>query len=588
MNRGARKTFDRISWRMRGAVAALALIVAAPAAAGAQGIAGPYLGAKQAEQRGDVAAAAEYFARALARDEDNLALLERTMLNQLASGQVQAGIALARRFHKVQPNHYMGVLALAAEALKGGEPARVRDLLSPESPFVAQIIEAWAAFDAGALDDARALLTRLEGSSANGASGQIVAAYHLGLMEAAMGNDQVALDALTRAADRSNGGTLRLVEAQAGALARMNRPEDAAKVIADRLAGTYGDVALETLGDEILDGAKPGPIITEGTEGAAEALFGVSGLLSRSRNRLGSLAYAQLAVFLDPALNEAQLLIARILDQSEQYQQAIEAYRAIPDGAPETLSARIGEAEVLQAADQADEGIEAMRETVEQFPDALEAYTALGGMLRRERRFEEAAVAYDGAIKLLDQIEPHHWGLFYQRGISRERSKQWDLAEADFRKALELEPDQPDVLNYLGYSLVELGRNLEEAEEMIEKAVAQRPEDGYIVDSLGWVLYRFGEFERAVKHLEKAVELRPVDPVINDHFGDALWMVGRRTEAIFQWRRALSFDPEEKDAERIRRKLKVGLDKVLEEEKAEGLPGIIGRNGESKTGKDGG
>ena len=111
---------------------------------------------------------------------------------------------------------------------------------------------------------------------------------------------------------------------------------------------------------------------------------------------------------------------------------------------------------------------------------------------------------------------------------------------------------------------------------MIEKAVEQRPEDGYIVDSLGWVLYRFGEFDRALKHLERAVELRPVDPVINDHFGDALWMVGRKIEARFQWKRALSFEPEEKDAVRMRRKLDVGLNIVLDEEREKGLPGSSG------------
>ncbi|MEM1162587.1 MAG: tetratricopeptide repeat protein, partial [Pseudomonadota bacterium] len=249
-------------------------------------------------------------------------------------------------------------------------------------------------------------------------------------------------------------------------------------------------------------------------------------------------------------------------------------------------------AEAKQAAGRVDEAVTDMRATTERFPQALEAHTSLGDMLRRESRFEEASAAYDAAIALLPEIEPHHWGLLYQRGITFERSKQWDRAEADFRRALELEPDQPDVLNYLGYSLVELGQKLEEAEQMIETAVEQRPDDGYIVDSLGWVLFRFAEFDRAVEHLEHAVELRPVDPVINDHFGDALWMVGRKVEAEFQWKRALSFEPEDKDADRIRRKLDVGLDVVLEEEKAEGLPGIIGRtetedDSAAKT-KDGG
>lgn len=159
-----------------------------------------------------------------------------------------------------------------------------------------------------------------------------------------------------------------------------------------------------------------------------------------------------------------------------------------------------------------------------------------------------------------------NWVLFYQRGICYERSGEWAKAEADFFLALDMEPDQPLVLNYLGYSWLEMGLNYQEALDMIRRAVAARPSDGYIVDSLGWGYYRIGDFENAVKELERAVELRPVDAVINDHFGDALWRVGRKREAEFQWRRALSFDPEEKDAKRILRKLEVGLDVVLAEE----------------------
>ncbi|MFK7942491.1 MAG: tetratricopeptide repeat protein, partial [Paracoccaceae bacterium] len=231
-----------------------------------------------------------------------------------------------------------------------------------------------------------------------------------------------------------------------------------------------------------------------------------------------------------------------------------------------------------------DAAVEALRAAVSQFPDSLEANTSLGDLLRRESRFAEASLAYNGAVDLIGEVQPFHWALFYRRGIALERSKQWDKAEADFRRALELQPDQPDVLNYLGYSLVEKGLKLSEAEKMIEKAVEQRPDDGYIVDSLGWVLYRFGEFDRAVTHLERAVELRPVDPVINDHFGDALWMVGRRVEARFQWKRSLSFEPEEENAVRIREKLDIGLDKVLLREREEGLPGIIGRHSENDAG----
>jgi tetratricopeptide (TPR) repeat protein len=554
----------------------VAAALAAPAP-GAQGVSGPYLAAKQAEARGDVASAARLFADTLARDADNQAVMERAMIHQIAAGNVAEGIVLARRFEEVQPGHHLGVLALAADALKKGDAEGVRALLEDGGPFVGQVIDAWAAFGDGDRETAIKALQKLEMAEENGLPGQIVAAYHLGLVHAASGDDQAAVDAFARAAEMAEGGTLRLARLRAGALARLGRPEEAVAVIRDRLAETFGNAGLSRLAERIAAGEQPEPLVATAKAGAAEVLHGVSGLLARGQNRLIALAYSRLATYLEPGLSEAQLLIAQILDEDGQYALAIEAYDAIPDEAPEALSARIGKAQALQAAERTEEGLAAMRAAVEAFPDALEAHVAHGDMLRRESRFEEAAAAYDRAVALIDKAEPLHWPLYYQRGIAYERSKQWDRAEADFRKALALEPDQPDVLNYLGYSWVEQGSNLDEAEEMIQRAVDQRPDDGYIVDSLGWVLFRFGEFERAAKHLERAVELRPVDPVINDHYGDALWMVGRKTEARFQWKRALSFDPDEEEAARIRRKLDEGLDVVLAAEEAEGEPGIIGR-----------
>jgi len=174
--------------------------------------------------------------------------------------------------------------------------------------------------------------------------------------------------------------------------------------------------------------------------------------------------------------------------------------------------------------------------------------------------------AYTGAIAMIDTEVPSDWRTYYVRGIANERTDNWEDAEADFRKALELAPDQPLVLNYLGYSLVEKNLKIDEAKNMIERAVEARPDDGYITDSLGWVLYKLGEYEEAVPYMERAAELVPIDPIINDHLGDVYWSVGRKIEAEFQWRRALSFDPEEKDAERIRLKLELGLDEVLARE----------------------
>jgi Flp pilus assembly protein TadD len=238
----------------------------------------------------------------------------------------------------------------------------------------------------------------------------------------------------------------------------------------------------------------------------------------------------------------------------------------VPRSDPAFVAAEIGRAEALYRGGDPEAAIAAAAALSEAEGAPVPAHVALGDLLRRERRFDEAAAAYDRAIALIDDPQPRHWGVFYSRGIAHERSGRWPLAEADFLKALELSPDQPEVLNYLGYSWVEMRIHLDQALEMIERAVAGAPDDGYILDSLAWVLYRLGRYDEALPHMERAVALMPSDPVLNDHLGDVYWAVGRRLEAQFQWRRALYFEPEEDEIPRIRRKLEVGLDRVLEEE----------------------
>jgi Flp pilus assembly protein TadD len=309
-------------------------------------------------------------------------------------------------------------------------------------------------------------------------------------------------------------------------------------------------------------------LVRSARSGAAEAFFSIAGALGADRNATVALLYARLATALRPELHEAHLLIGEILASEGRHAEAVQAFSTVPRRSPLFFAAEIGRADSLMELEREDEAILALESVAEAEGDSLAAWLSLAGAQRRAERWEEAAAAYDRAIALIDPVEERHWAVFYERGIAHERAGQWDQAEADFLKALELRPDQPLVLNYLGYSWVELRRNFDEAQAMIEKAVEQRPEDGYITDSLGWVLYRIGKFEEAVPHLERAVELQPTDPIINDHLGDALWMVGRKREARFQWRRALSFDPEPEEAERIRAKLRRGLDAVLREEEA--------------------
>jgi Flp pilus assembly protein TadD len=192
-------------------------------------------------------------------------------------------------------------------------------------------------------------------------------------------------------------------------------------------------------------------------------------------------------------------------------------------------------------------------------PDDPSPMIDIGDIMRSQENYPEAVLAYESALSRLTDVTENYWSLHYALGISLERTHNWPRAEENFKKALELRPDQPYVLNYLAYSWVEKGINLDQATEMLRNARDQRPNDAYIIDSVGWVHYQLGSYEEAVVDLEDAVELLPQDPIVNDHLGDAYWQVGRKREARFQWKRALSMDPEPDTIPAIEEKIKNGL-----------------------------
>ncbi|HXF89891.1 MAG TPA: tetratricopeptide repeat protein [Xanthobacteraceae bacterium] len=302
------------------------------------------------------------------------------------------------------------------------------------------------------------------------------------------------------------------------------------------------------------------PLIATAQEGASEVLYGIGSAVGSRRNDddLG-LIYLQLALYLAPNQVMALFSLADLYEQLKKPELAIKVYERIPLDSPLHRHAEIQLAANLDTLDRAEEAKRRLEKLIAEKPDDIEALMALGNILRGRKQFAECAQAYSRGIATIAEPERSHWTIYYFRGICYERNKQWDKAEADLKMALKLYPDQPYVLNYLGYSWIDQGVNLEEGMRMIRRAVEQRPEDGYIVDSLGWAYYRMGNYEEAMKHLERAVELRPTDPTINDHLGDVYWQLGRRLEAIFQWSHARDLKPEPEELAKILEKLKSGL-----------------------------
>ena len=291
----------------------------------------------------------------------------------------------------------------------------------------------------------------------------------------------------------------------------------------------------------------------------ADALWGIAQALHQEQGGARAVLYARLALFLKPDLAEATLLIGDVYVDQQNFDAAIDTYEAIDDASPISFAGKLRIASALHELDRKEQAFELLEGLVAAEPERIQALVQLGNLLRRDEDYARAEGAYSRAIERLGTPEREDWTLFYARGIAYERTKQWPEAEADFLRALELEPEQPFVLNYLGYSWVDKGMRLDEARDMLDRAVALRPNDGFIVDSVGWVHYRLGEYPQAVESLERAVELEPGDPVINDHLGDAYWRVGRQREARYQWQRALSLEPDEELIEAIEQKLKSGL-----------------------------
>ena len=561
---------------LRPFVLAAALATGAPAMA-EDGLAGPYLAGRLASLEYDYSAAAEYFARALGHDPDNTSLLENALISEIGRGDVAAAIEPAARLSDLGQKSQIADLVLLTELVRAGDYAGALAALDKGKSagvLVDGLFRAWVQVGLGQMSEATASFDAVAGAAGSRAFGL----YHKALALASVGDYEGADKIFSGESEGPLRATRRGILAHAQILSQLERNPAAVELI-DKVIGDAKDPVFEALRAELQAG-KPVPfsVVNDAREGIAEVFFTVAAALNGESQTLDTLAYARMAEYLAPKETDATLLSASILEAQGQHALAIETYDRIPREDPAFLSAELGRIDALVADGRQDTAIEALRQLARAYPNRADVWGQLGDTLRRQERYTEAAEAYDKALASFAKEDPGQWVLYYTRGIARERIKNWPGAEADFRKALALRPDQPAVLNYLGYSYLERKENFDEALMMIEKAAAERPDDGAIVDSLGWALYSLGRYEEAVGRMEQAIELMPVDPVVNDHLGDVYWAVGRKLEAEFQWKRALSFGPDtEEEAARIRRKLEVGLDAVLKEEGAEPL--AVTKNG---------
>lgn len=360
---------------------------------------------------------------------------------------------------------------------------------------------------------------------------------------------------------RAGGGPalLFLRQGQADALVMAGRKDEALAVLYP------GDRPSAVARERLQAGKRLGPLVAEPRQALAWTAARLAVDLARERSEPMALMFARLASFLAPELPIAWLTVGDMLGKADQTQPALAALDKVPAGLGLEEAVRARRAEVLEAAGQSAAAGQLLLGAAEASGASADDWAGLAGWHSRAGRFAEAATAYGFAIDRYSKgLGASAWNLHYLRGMMRDRAGDWPGAQADFRAALVLFPDEPGVLNYLGYGLLERGgapaEAPTEARAMIEKAAQLRPGDGGIIDSLGWVQLRTGEVDKAVATLERAVSLEPQDPTIISHMGDALWQQGRRIEARFRWRQALALDAPAEDKRKLQARLDYGLD----------------------------
>jgi tetratricopeptide (TPR) repeat protein len=522
-------------------------------------LSGNYLAGRSAGKERDNEIAADYLSKALIEDPDNPVLIEKLFLLEVSSGNLPDAEELAVKVLSFNSQHRMARIVLGLRDFKIRHYGDARKNFAeasytPVGELTSALLSAWAYAGEGNLKRALAALDRLESndSFANFKSyhGALIADYLSSAMRA---------EASYKKAYEQAGTSLRVVQSYGNFLERNNRRDEAIKIYQTFIEGGEDNILVELALKRAMDGKTPLPFIATPGAGAGEALFSLAAAMTDEQSIDVALLYAQLSLSFNGDRPVVLTLLGDIYVDTKQYQNAINAYEQTPPGSALRINADTEIAVNLQRMERTKEAQEKLKAIVAHDPKNYDALVTLGNVYRSNEEFALASETYSTALALLAKLEKDHWRVFYYRGIAYERQKIWDKAETDFRKALSLSPDEPLVLNYLGYSMIEKRINLNEALNMVKKAVELKPNDGYIVDSLGWAYFQLGDYEEAAIQIERAVDLNPADPIIGEHLGDAYWRVGRTLEAKFQWQHAKDNGPEPDDLKRIEEKLRNGL-----------------------------
>ncbi len=525
----------------------------------AYGISGDYLASRSAGRLHDTAAASDFTANALAKDKSNPGLIERLFQYQLALGNIDKAEELAKQVIPANSQQRMARTVLGLKELRDRRYVEARQQFAeaaytPVGELTSGLLSAWAWAGEGQLNSALQELSKLDNQDAFANYQALNEAMILDFLHSPMRAEGAYKKAYGLA-----GTSLRVVQAYGNFLVRTNHKADAIKVYENFLAGGQSNALVEADLADVSAGKVPPPFITSAVGGAGEVLFSLAAALNTDQNSDTALLYCQLALTTAADKSLSLSLLGDIEAGSKAWEESSKAYEMIPATSPLRAYADTQIALNLSRIGKDDEAVAKLKAVVAADPKNADAWTTLGGIYRSDDKFSDAADAYTSAINLAGPGMEQDWRLYYYRGVAYDRMKNFEKSDADFRQALKISKDEPQALNYLGYSFIDRHVNTDEAIAMVKRAVELKPNDGYILDSLAWAYYNLGDYEQALTNQEHAVDLTPSDAIIAEHLGDIYWRVGRKLEAGFQWQHAIDNSPEPADLARIQDKLKNGL-----------------------------
>lgn len=531
------------------------------------GLSGSFLASRLAINDQDDEAAVRFLVRAVELDPENAKLKQDLFASYVSNGRIEDAVKISREFEATGAAGNLAGFIEAASHIKKRSWKKVPAALEQVSggdldQTLREVMLAWSQAGERKVDEAIETLSKLDGPEWI----KVMRSYHTGLIADASGRSDLASEKYQEVIDNRavisvlTETYIRAIEAKVRNRSKAEDKQGANEMLDYGMSLLPDHPPFKDMRERFAKGEVLKPLISSAQLGTAELFYNIATALRRDGAGNFAKSYLQIADFLATDADVIKVALAELYLRQGDYERSNAYYDTVDQDSPFYRISHLEKASNLSRLEKTEAAIEELKALIELDPSDLSGYMVIGSIYNREKRYREAADIYDRAVGIIGIPQNHHWNLFFRRGIAYERLKEWEKAEPNFKKSLELSADQPEVLNYLGYSWIDQGINLDEGMEMIRKAVELRPRSGFIVDSLGWAHYRLGQYEEAVRELERAVDLMPQDPTINDHLGDAYWKVGRKLEATFQWKIALAAKTPPENPEEIERKLAEGLE----------------------------